>query len=75
MGGRAGLGPAALAGALSFLTILPLGRSEPAARLGRAWFPLVGLLVGAVSGGVFFGTALVLPIPSPRCSLSPPAPC
>ena len=60
----AGLGPGALLGALSFLTILPLGRAEPPARLGRAYFPLAGLVVGAASGGVFLGTSQALPRPA-----------
>jgi adenosylcobinamide-GDP ribazoletransferase len=56
-----GLGPAALRGAFSFLTVLPLGGTAPAPRLGRAWFPLVGVAVGAASGGVYLGAAAALP--------------
>lgn len=57
----AGLGPRGLAGALGFLTILPVGRADPAERLGRAWFPAAGILVGGLSGAVFLGTSLALP--------------
>lgn len=55
----------ALRTAVNFLTIIPWrGRpDEPPAELGEAagWFPLVGVLIGLLSGLVFYGLSLVLP--------------
>lgn len=53
--------------AFGFLTTLPvpqLGEYDPKA-LGRstAWFPLVGLVMGAIVAGVYYGLSLVLPLP------------
>jgi adenosylcobinamide-GDP ribazoletransferase len=48
-----------LRAALSFLTILPAGGHEEAGanRLGRAWFPAVGLLLGAAAWCAFWAGA------------------
>lgn len=45
--------------ALSFLTIAPVGGHEEAAgtHLGRAWFPAVGLMLGAAAWGAFWAGA------------------
>ncbi len=55
----------ALRTAVNFLTVIPWrGRpDEPPAALGEAagWFPLVGALIGLLSGLVFYGLSLVLP--------------
>jgi adenosylcobinamide-GDP ribazoletransferase len=50
--------------ALAFLTVLPVGASRaPAPGLGRAWFPLVGLLLGLAAWAAFWlGTALATPL-------------
>lgn len=53
--------------AFGFLTTLPvpqLGEYDPKA-LGRstAWFPLVGLVMGAIVAGVHYGLAFVFPLP------------
>jgi adenosylcobinamide-GDP ribazoletransferase len=44
-----------LRAAVSFLTVLPVANADgsPGERLGRAYFPLVGGLVGLVAGAVF----------------------
>jgi adenosylcobinamide-GDP ribazoletransferase len=49
--------------AVGFLTVVPAGSVDDAGdlRLGRAWFPAVGALVGAVSGAFYLGAAQVLP--------------
>jgi adenosylcobinamide-GDP ribazoletransferase len=43
-----------LRAAVSFLTVLPVANADgsPGTRLGRAYFPAVGALVGLVAGGV-----------------------
>jgi adenosylcobinamide-GDP ribazoletransferase len=57
-------GVSALRGAVSFLTVLPAGGgSLPAPRLGRAYFPLVGLGVGGASGLVFLAASYIVPRP------------
>jgi cobalamin synthase len=56
-----GFGISALRGALSFLTVVPVGGELPPPRLGRAYFPLVGLGVGAACGLAFFAVSLRLP--------------
>jgi adenosylcobinamide-GDP ribazoletransferase len=43
-----------LAGAITFLTIVPLGRGGDARR-AAGWFPIVGAAVGGVAGGVRAG--------------------
>jgi len=45
--------------AVSFLTVIPFATADgsPGARLGRAYFPAVGALVGLASGLVFVATA------------------
>lgn len=53
--------------AFGFLTILPvpqLGDYDPKA-LGRstAWFPLVGLVMGAIVAGIYYGLRFILPMP------------
>ncbi|MBO0684645.1 MAG: adenosylcobinamide-GDP ribazoletransferase [Candidatus Dormibacteraeota bacterium] len=47
--------------ALSFLTILPAGGRDagPVSSLGQVWFPLVGLLLGAIAAGAFWGVTAV----------------
>lgn len=48
-----------LRSAVSFLTVIPVPRSEASSyELGRAWFPLVGGLVGAGAGATFWLTSL-----------------
>jgi adenosylcobinamide-GDP ribazoletransferase len=51
-----------LRSAIGFLTVVPVGHSEaaPADLLGRAWFPLVGALVGGLAGLIFTLFAPVL---------------
>ncbi|HEY3195112.1 MAG TPA: adenosylcobinamide-GDP ribazoletransferase [Candidatus Dormibacteraeota bacterium] len=41
--------------AMAFLTVIPVAsaKGEPGERLGRAYFPLIGALVGLVAGGAF----------------------
>ena len=43
-----------LRSAMAFLTVLPAARAkgEPGERLGRAYFPAIGALIGLASGGV-----------------------
>jgi adenosylcobinamide-GDP ribazoletransferase len=53
-----------LRAAMSFLTVLPVANADgsPAARLGRAYFPAIGALVGLAAGAVFVVTgALTTP--------------
>jgi adenosylcobinamide-GDP ribazoletransferase len=49
--------------ALQFLTIIPVKRSLSAEQIGRAtgYFPLVGLIIGAVLAGLDYLLGLVLP--------------
>lgn len=47
--------------ALAFLTPLPVGTSEPPNRRTLAWFPIVGALIGAVLGGVWWGAGRLWP--------------
>src|ERR1700730_5503492 len=44
-----------LRSAFAFLTVIPVAADEgkPGARLGRAYFPAVGALLGLVAGGAF----------------------
>jgi len=53
--------------ALSFLTAAPVGRRDPVTeqelRRGVVFFPVVGALVGALTGVVAWGAVLVLPAP------------
>ena len=44
-----------LRSAMAFLTVLPVATSEgaPGERLGRAYFPAIGAVVGLLSAGVF----------------------
>jgi adenosylcobinamide-GDP ribazoletransferase len=55
----------ALRTAINFLTVIPWRGQpdQPPASLGSAagWFPLVGGLIGLLSGLVFYGLSLVLP--------------
>ena len=51
--------------AIGFLTTIPvpqIGEYEPDA-LGRstAWFPIVGLLIGGLVGGAYYGLGFILP--------------
>jgi adenosylcobinamide-GDP ribazoletransferase len=50
-----------LRSAVAFLTVIPVAGSEgkTAARLGRAYFPAVGALLGLVAGAVFALTAAI----------------
>ena len=54
-----------LRAAIGFLTILPAGRRGPATDLSRApaWFPVVGLLLGAIVAGVDVLIRLAYAIP------------
>ena len=54
-----------LRAAIGFLTILPAGRRGPAPDLSRApaWFPVVGLLLGAIVAGVDVLIRLAYAIP------------
>jgi len=49
--------------ALRFLTILPVPGASDDGRLSRsmAFFPLAGLVVGAIAAGIFFGAMHVVP--------------
>jgi adenosylcobinamide-GDP ribazoletransferase len=47
--------------ALAFLTPLPVGATDPPDRRTLAWFPVVGALIGAVLGGVWWGAERVWP--------------
>lgn len=42
-----------LAGAISFLTVIPVGGKAAAPGRSAAWFPLVGAMIGAIGGGVY----------------------
>jgi adenosylcobinamide-GDP ribazoletransferase len=50
-----------LRSAVAFLTVIPVAGDEgkPAARLGRAYFPAVGAVLGLLAGGVFALTAAI----------------
>jgi adenosylcobinamide-GDP ribazoletransferase len=49
-----------LRSAVAFLTVIPVASdSGPAERLGRAYFPLVGALLGVLAGGVFVVMAAI----------------
>ena len=50
-----------LRSAVAFLTVIPVATrdGEPSSRLGRAYFPLVGALLGGVAGAVFAATAAI----------------
>lgn len=45
--------------ALAFLTVLPVASADgaPGRRLGRAFFPVVGILLGILAGGAFWGAS------------------
>jgi adenosylcobinamide-GDP ribazoletransferase len=47
--------------ALAFLTPLPVGATEPPDGRTLAWFPVVGALIGAALGGVWWGAERVWP--------------
>lgn len=47
--------------AVAFLTRVPIGSAQPDLTRSVPWFPVVGLAIGAVVGGVYFGCSLVLP--------------
>jgi len=49
--------------ALAFLTPLPVGTTAPPDRRTLAWFPVVGALIGAVLGGVWWGAERLWPAP------------
>ena len=51
----------AIRSAFAFLTVLPVGKKTgvPAERLGRAFFPAVGAVVGLAAGAVFFAISAV----------------
>lgn len=50
-----------LRSAVAFLTVIPVaaGEGKPAARLGRAYFPAVGAVLGLLAGAVFALTAAI----------------
>jgi adenosylcobinamide-GDP ribazoletransferase len=50
-----------LRAAVSFLTVLPVANADgsPGERLGRAYFPAIGALIGLVAGLVFAATSAV----------------
>ncbi len=51
--------------AVAFLTVIPVaaGEGKPAARLGRAYFPAVGAVLGLLAGAVFaFVAAIATPM-------------
>jgi adenosylcobinamide-GDP ribazoletransferase len=52
-----------LLAALQFLTILPIKRDFTSEQIGRAtaWFPVVGLIIGAILGGLHYLLDLFLP--------------
>ncbi|HEY5318186.1 MAG TPA: adenosylcobinamide-GDP ribazoletransferase, partial [Solirubrobacteraceae bacterium] len=52
-----------LAGAITFLTIVPVGGGGDVRR-AAGWFPVVGAAVGALSGGVRAGLQPVLGAPA-----------
>ena len=54
---------AGLAGAVTFLTIVPFGRGGDVRR-AAAWFPVVGAAVGALAGGVRAGLQPVVGTPA-----------
>lgn len=47
--------------AVAFLTRVPTGSARPDLARSVPWFPVVGLAIGAVVGGVYVAAALVLP--------------
>ena len=49
--------------ALQFLTILPVKRNFTSEQIGRAavWFPVVGLIIGAILFGLHYVLKLLLP--------------
>jgi adenosylcobinamide-GDP ribazoletransferase len=49
--------------ALAFLTPLPVGTAVPPDRRTLAWFPVVGALIGAVLGAVWWGAERLWPAP------------
>jgi adenosylcobinamide-GDP ribazoletransferase len=51
-----------LRSAIQFLTVMPVGRGDapPASRLGRAYFPLVGALIGLAAGVIYALAAALL---------------
>ena len=49
--------------ALAFLTPLPVGTTAPPDRRTLAWFPVVGALIGAVLGAVWWGAERIWPAP------------
>jgi len=51
----------AVRSAFAFLTVLPVGekRGVPAERLGRAFFPAVGAVVGLLAGALFLAISVV----------------
>jgi adenosylcobinamide-GDP ribazoletransferase len=52
-----------LRAALSFLTILPVGNPDgsPGARLGRAYFPAIGAVIGLLAFAVFAASSALAP--------------
>src|SRR5690349_4062880 len=48
--------------ALAFLTPLPVGTAEPPDRRTLAWFPVVGALIGALLGGVWWIAERLWPV-------------
>lgn len=48
--------------AAAFLTTVPAGAARPDLARSVPWFPVVGLAIGAVVGGVYVALAFVLPL-------------
>ncbi|TMF38583.1 MAG: adenosylcobinamide-GDP ribazoletransferase [Chloroflexi bacterium] len=62
-----------LRAAVSFLTVLPVANADggPGERLGRAYFPAIGALIGLVAGGTFaLLSSLTAPLLAAACAIA-----
>ena len=62
-----------LRAAVSFLTVLPVANADggPGERLGRAYFPAIGALIGLVAGGTFaLLSSLTAPLLAASCAIA-----
>ena len=62
-----------LRAAVSFLTVLPVANVDggPGERLGRAYFPAIGALIGLVAGGTFaLLSSLTAPLLAAACAIA-----
>jgi adenosylcobinamide-GDP ribazoletransferase len=50
-----------LRGAIAFLTVIPVRGEVAAPGRAAAWFPLVGAMIGAAGGGIFFASVWAFP--------------